>query len=65
MANTLIVRSTPLGALKCPRPGREGGDPDEHVVTFTSGITYTCSCGEVFQWEDQTHYVRAPREADA
>lgn len=53
----LMVKSTPLGALKCPRVAIA---PEEtHTVTADGGTRYTCSCGETFLWEDQTHYEKA------
>ncbi len=64
--NTLMQKSTPLGYLTCPRVGLEGELGTEHVVTLDSGITYECAgCGEVFYWEDQTHWERVSDTVDS
>ena len=64
MANTLMEKSTPLGHLVCPRVGLEGELGQDHTVTFDSGITYECACGEVFKWEDQVHWERVSDTVD-
>lgn len=60
MAFTLTVKSTPLSAPNCPRKARDPIAGEVHTVTLDTGITYECTCGEVFQWEDQFHWEAAP-----
>lgn len=49
-------KSTPISEYVCPR--RSQRIAEEHTVTLTNAGTheYTCTCGQVFIWEDQTHY---------
>lgn len=62
---TLVEKSTPLSEKTCPRIMLEGGVAEDHVVTLTSGNTYTCACGEVYQWDDQTHWQRVTETEEA
>ena len=56
----LMEKSTPLGPLTCPRImlGEADSSDEDHTVTLDTGTTYECTCGEVFLWEDQTHWER-------
>ena len=58
----VMEKSTPLGPLKCPRIGLEGGVEEDHVVTSAGGNLYECSCGEEFEWSDQVHWERVTND---
>lgn len=65
MEFTLIQKSTPLGALTCPRKARAVDPGEVHTVTLDTGIAYDCTCGETFEWEDQFHWEAAPILGDS
>ena len=60
-------RSSPIAQFECPRIQLVGAVPADHVVTLTDAPTfkYTCSCGEVFEWESQTNWRRIAATGDA
>jgi hypothetical protein len=52
----------PIGATvpKCPFLVLTDGSEANHEVTDNEDGTFTCSCGETFEWTSQTDYVRRP-----
>lgn len=58
----LTVKSTPLSLTdgRCPRRARDPIQGELHEVESTGDNEYTCSCGEVFLWDDQFHWEAAP-----
>ena len=57
---TLTTKSTPLSVVNCPRKARDVILDEPHTVANTGSNEYTCSCGEVFLWDDQFHWEAAP-----
>jgi hypothetical protein len=51
-------KTTPLAEFECPRIMIEGGTAEDHVVTANGGGSYSCSCGEEFEWTDQNNWKR-------
>ena len=56
----LLAKSTPLGPASCPRQARAIDPGEVHTVTDNEDGTHTCSCGQTFDYEDQTHWETAP-----